>query len=311
MNEIFLIILILILAAGGASVFLFLSRNTERRITDLMLGQSKTMNDQISSFTKEATQIKEDLKRVQESVKDVSTFQDIFKSPKLRGQWGEASLEHILSQHFPAELYKIQYLFPSGEQVDAVLFLPNGRVLPIDSKFPSENFDKMINSAGETEKNFFRKTFLEDVKNRINEIAVKYILPSEGTTDFALIYIPAEAVYYEIINNIGKDVDVAAFAWSKKIILTSPNTIYLTLRTIEHWFKDTQISKQTQEILRKLGKIHQDGEKLMDEFRKLGSHLRNASSAYDDSEKRLSLLDEKVEKLVELGDNKQLDKPAE
>ena len=302
-----MILLIFVLAGIGVGIFLFLSRNLERRITDLMLGQSKTMNDQMHSFTKEATQIREDLKQVQESVKDVSSFQDIFKSPKLRGQWGEASLEHILSQHFPQELYKIQYLFSSGEQVDAVLFLPNGRVLPIDSKFPSENFDKMIKAAGETEKNFFRKSFLEDVKNRINEIAVKYILPSEGTTDFALIYIPAEAVYYEIINNIGREVDVAGFAWSKKIILTSPNTIYLTLRTVEHWFKDTQVSKQTQEILKKLGKIHQDGEKLMDEFRKLGGHIRNASSAYEDSEKRLSLLDEKVEKLVEVGESKKLE----
>ena len=333
MNDFIFILIISLIVIGGIVIFLLRKskvdqtqseaiRDLERRITDLMISQlkeirgsvdgtSKAMHEQISSFTKEATQIREDLKQVQESVKDVSTFQEIFKSPKLRGQWGEASLEHILSQHFPAELYKVQYLFSSGEQVDAVLKLPNGRVLPIDAKFPSENFDKTINAVSETEKNFFRKNFLEDVKNRVNEIASKYILPSEGTTDFALMYIPAEAIYYEIINNIGKEIDVAAFAWSKKIILTSPNTIYLTLRTIEHWFKDTQISKQTQEILKKLAKVHQDAEKLMDDFRKLGSHLRNASSAYDDSEKRLSLLDEKVEKLVEIGEQKQLVEPKE
>lgn len=324
MSDFILILAVSLILAATVGIFIFLNskkkvdekqseviRDLERRLTDLMLGQSKTMNEQIYSFIKEATEIRENLKQIGETVKDVSTFQDIFKSPKLRGQWGEASLEHILSQHFPQELYKIQYLFSSGEQVDAVLKLPNGRVLPIDSKFPSENFDKMINASGETEKNFFRKNFLEDVKNRIQEIASKYILPSEGTTDFALIYIPAEAIYYEIINNIGKELDVAGFAWSKKIILTSPNTIYLTLRTIEHWFRDTQISKQTQEILKKLGKIHQDSEKLMEEFRKLGSHLRNASSAYEDSEKRLSLLDEKVEKLVEVGESKRLTEPAE
>jgi len=297
-------------------------RDLERRLTDLMIGQlkeirgsvdgtSQAMNDQMRSFTQEATQIREDLKQVQATVKDVSTFQEIFKSPKLRGQWGEASLEHILSQHFPKELYRIQYLFSSGEQVDAVLKLPNDLVLPIDSKFPSENFDKMVKAANETEKAFFKKSFLEDVKNRINEISTKYILPAEQTTEFALIYIPAEAIYYEIVSNIGKEVDVAAFAWSKKIILTSPNTLYLTLRTIEHWFRDTQVSKQTQEILKKLAKVHQDSEKLMDDFRKLGSHLRNASSAYGDSEKRLGLLDEKVEKLVQIGEYKQLKEPRE
>ncbi len=333
MNDSILILGLFFIVAVGVAIFLFLNkksktdekqsdaiRDLERRITDLMISQlkemrdsqdgtSKAMNDQMSSFTREATQIKEDLKQVQAVVKDVSTFQEIFKSPKLRGQWGEASLEHILSQHFPQELYKKQYLFSSGEQVDVILKLPDGRILPIDSKFPSENFAKMVSAGTETEKSFYKKSFLEDVKNRVQEISSKYILPSEGTVDFALMYIPAEAIYYEIINNIGKEIDIASFAWSKKIILTSPNTIYLALRTIEHWFKDTQISKQTQEILKKLGRVHQDAEKLMDDFRKLGNHISNAKSAYESSEKRLFILDEKVEKLEEIGETKKLEEP--
>ncbi len=335
MNNFFFIIIVILIVAAGAGIAIFLLRKSkvdqtqseairdlERRLTDLMINQlekirgsvdgtSKAMHEQIHSFTKEATQIREDLKQVQETVKDVSTFQEIFKSPKLRGQWGEASLEHILSQHFPQELYKKQYLFSSGEQVDAVLKLPDGRILPIDAKFPSENFEKMINTASETEKNFYKKTFLEDVKFKVNDIATKYILPSEGTVDFALMYIPAEAIYYEIVNNIGKEFDLASYAWTKKIILTSPNTIYLALRTIEHWFRDTQVSRQTQEILKRLGRVHQDAEKLMDDFRKLGSHIKNASSAYGDSEKRLSLLDEKVEKLIETGETKKLKESKE
>ena len=335
MSELFFVLTIILIVGGGTAIVIFLSRKSkvdknqtdairdlERRITDLMIGQlkeirgsvdgtSKAMQDQIRSFTKETTEMRENLKQIEEAVKDVSTFQEIFKSPKLRGQWGEASLEHILAQHFPKELYKTQYLFSSGDQVDAVLKLPNGRVLPIDSKFPSENFEKMINAGAETEKNFYKKSFLEDVKNRVQEIASKYILPSEGTTEFAFMYIPAEAVYYEIINNIGREVDIAAFAWSKHIILTSPNGLYKDLRTIEHWFRDTQISKQTQEILRKLGRVHQDSEKLMEDFRKLGSHISNAKSAYESSENRLKLLDDKVEKLVEIGETKQLKQPIE
>jgi len=202
-------------------------RDLERRITDLMIGQlkeirdsqngvSKQMNDQIFSFTKEATQIKEEMKQVQESVKDVSNFQDIFKSPKLRGQWGEASLDHILSQHFPKELYKKQYLFSSGEQVDAILSLPNGRILPIDSKFPSENFSKMV-EADSGEKEIFKKKFIGDVKGHIDKIALKYIIPSESTVEFALMYIPAEAIYYEIVNNLSKEFDLADYAMSKKV----------------------------------------------------------------------------------------------
>lgn len=324
MNGIYLILIIFLVLVTG-SVFFFRLKKSKvdekqsgaigdmqksiseiigqlREIGSNVSGNSQEMNRQISSFTKEATQIREDLKQVQESVKNVSSFQEIFKSPKLRGQWGEASLQHILSQHFPEELYKIQYLFSSGDQVDAVLKLPNGRVLPIDSKFPLENFGRMIEAVSEEEKEAFRKKFIGDVKMRVDEIASKYILSSEGTTDFALMYIPAEAVYYEVINNIGKEFDLTNYAWSKKVILTSPNTIYLTLRTIEHWFKDTQISRQTQDILKRLAKVNQDAAKLMDDFRKLGSHLKNTVSAYESSEKRLNLFSDKVEKLIEIGE---------
>jgi len=330
MNGLFLSLLLFF--ALGAAVIIFLIFYTRKSKTDqsqtgairsleqqinIMVGQikeisgavggtSQEMNKQISSFTKEATQIREDLKQIQNTVKEVSSFQEIFKSPKLRGQWGEANLEHILSQHFPHELCKRQYLFSSGEQVDAILKLPNGKILPIDAKFPADNFLKMINTTSETEKNLYKKNFFADVKARINEISSKYILPSENTVDFALMYIPAEAIYYEIINSIGREMDISGYAWSKKIILTSPNTIYLHLRTIEHWFKDTQISRQTHEIVKRLARISQDAVKLMDDFRKLGSHIRNASSAYDDSEKRLSLLGERVEKLIETGDKKYL-----
>lgn len=321
MADSFLILLALAVLIGAIIVFFVQKSKTnqgqseaikdlERRITDLMISQlkeirnnqegtAKTMNNQIYSFTKEATLIRQELKQVQESVKDVSSFQKIFKSPKLRGQWGEASLEHILGQHFPQDLYKVQYLFSSGNQVDAVLILPNKKVLPIDAKFPSENFNKMAEAESKEEREIYLKKFVIDVKLRINEVASKYILPSEGTIDYALMYIPAEAIYYEIINNLSRKTDLADYAWKKKVILTSPNTIYLTLRTIEHWFKDTQISRRTQEILKRLNRIYLDGEKLADSFRKLGGHLKNSLSAYESSEKRLSLFSNRVEKLME------------
>lgn len=328
MIEIYFVLIIIVI---GALIFFLIKKSNidknqsdsikdlERRITDLMISQLKEMRDnqngvsrqmheQISSFTKETTQIKEEIKQVQEGVKNVSTFQEIFKSPKLRGQWGEASLEHILSQHFPRELYKSQHLFSSGERVDAVLKLPDGKLLSIDAKFSSDNFEKMAAADSEEERRVFRKKFIEDVKFNIDQISSKYILPSEGTLDYALMYIPAEAIYYEIM---AKEIDLANYARDKKVTLASPNTFYSALRTIEHWFRSIQVSKQTQEILKKLEKVHQDSEKLMDDFRKLGSHLRNASSAYESSEKRLLLLDEKVEKMIEIGEVKKLKKPKE
>lgn len=283
-------------------------RDLERRLTDLMSGQlkeirgsvdgtSKAMNQQISSFTKETVQIREDMKQVQEVMKSISSFQEIFRSPKLRGEWGEESLEHILSEYFPKELYQSQYLFSSGEQVDIALKLPNNKILPIDAKFSYDNYKKMVEAENDEEKKLFRKKFIEDTKVKIQEIASKYILPSEGTTDQAIMYIPAEAVYYEI--TMMQEEDLARFARSKRIILASPNNILLTLSAVSHWYKDVQISRKTQDILKRLTKIQQNGKKIMDVFRKLGSHLKNALSSYDDSEKLLSRFDDRVERLLE------------
>lgn len=330
MNETVWVLIFFLIAISWVILILFLFkksktdinqteaiRDLERRLTDLMINQlkeirgnvdgvSQSMHQQISSFTKEAVQLREEVKKVQEEMKNISSFQEIFKTPKLRGEWGEASLEHILSEYFPKELYQRQYLFSSGEQVDFVFKLPNGKLLPIDAKFFSDNFEKMIEAKDEKEESIFQKKFIQDIKLNIDKISSKYILPSENTVDYALMYIPAEAIFHHIMFNL-KDEDIADYARKKKITLTSPNTIYLILKIIEHWFRDTQISKRTQEILKRLSKIQSDAEKLMDDFRKLGSHLKNATSAYESSEKRLSYLTEKVEKLTETKEIKQLE----
>src|SRR6266498_2552113 len=172
-----------------------------------------TMNvhQQVQHFTQGMTQLQETVKQVQESVKNVSSFQDIFRSPKLRGIWGEASLEAALAQYFPKDMYQMQYYFKSGEAVDAILRLPNATLLPIDSKFNWENFEKMVNAESDINREIHRKQFFSDVKKKIDEIGSKYILPSENTTDMALMYVPAETVYYEIINNI-KEADIPRYA---------------------------------------------------------------------------------------------------
>ncbi len=329
-NFVFLIIFLIVIIIGGViAIVFFLNKKSrtdqvqsdsikdlERRLTDLMIGQlkeirgsvdgsSKAMNQQITSFTKETVEIREQLKQVQKEMENISSFQEIFKSPKLRGQWGEASLIHILSEYFPKEIYQAQYLFSSGEQVDAVLKLPDGKLLPIDSKFSSDNFERMIKAKFKEEKNLYQKKFIQEVKSNIDKIASKYILPAEKTVDYALMYIPAEAIFHNLNFDLRED-DIADYARKKKIVLTSPNTIYLTLKTIEHWYRDTQISRQTQEILKKLDKIQQDALKLTDNFRKLGGHLRNAIFSYDNSEKRLSLFSERVEKLTKIEENDKL-----
>lgn len=272
-----------------------------------------TVSQQVQSFTQNMTQIQEGMKRMHESVKDVSSFQDMLRSPKLRGTWGEQSLEASLNQYFSKDNYEVQHYFKSGEAVDAVLKLPNELLLPIDSKFNWDNFQKMVNAPNDMEKEVFRKTFYSDVKKKIDEIATKYLLPSEGTTDLALMYIPAETVYYEIINNI-KDVDIPNYARSKKVFLVSPNTFALSVSAIRHWFKDFEFNKQTKDIMKRLERISTDGSKLAEDFQRLGKHIENTKSAYDSSEKRLSLMVDRVKTVMELGEEegsgiKKLDTP--
>ncbi len=253
-------------------------------------------------FNEGIVQMREALKQVHDKVENVSSFQDIFKSPKLRGSWGEASLEHLLSQYYPKELYELQKMFSSGERADVCFKLPDGKLIAIDSKFPLENFSKMQIVETDLEKEAIQKIFIQDVKARIDEIAQKYILPSEDTLDYAIMYVPAEAVYYAIANPASKTMkdkdDLISYAWSKKVIITSPNLLYLTMKTIEHWFRDVQVSKQTREILKRFSKIKKDGEKLSEDFRILGKHISNAQTAYGSTEKRLGLMVDKVGQLT-------------
>lgn len=261
-----------------------------------------SVHGQVESFTRGMSDLRNRVEQVQESVKSVVSFQDIFKSPKLRGNWGEASLESSLSQYFGKDQYEIQHYFISGDAVDAVLKLPNNLILPIDSKFNWENFEKMVKADNDINRDIHRKQFLSDVKKKIDEIANKYILPSENTTDMALMYVPAESVYYELVSNI-EDVDIPKYARLKKIVLVSPNTFYLTVSAIHQWFRNVEVSSQTKEIMKRLERLRIDGEKLDEEFRILGKHISNASGAYGSTEKRLGLMVERVKNIVEIGED--------
>src|SRR3990167_704968 len=243
---------------------------------------SENVQKQVESFTAGLTSLRENISQVQQKVTSVASFQDIFKAPKLRGRWGETSLDSSLSQYFPKERFTLQHYFKSGEAVDAVLRLPNDFLLPIDSKFPLENFERLAGEEDEIRREAYRKAFAVDVKREIDDIASKYILPAEGTVNLALMFIPAEAIYYEIINS-AKDYDLATYARNKKVFIVSPNTLFLTLSAVMHWFRDMEVSQRTQEILKKLERVNIDGVKLGESFSRLGKHLSDARGSFDDS----------------------------
>ena len=218
---------------------------------------------------------------------EVRRLQDILSSPKLRGQMGEWSLENLLANILPKDSYHLQYGFKDGKTVDALVQLADFSV-PIDAKFPLPAFEKLIKAESDEEKVRLRKQFLKDCTNHIDTIAANYIRPAEGTLDFAIMYIPAENVYYEtIVKYAGETQDILQYALDKKVIPVSPNLLYAYLMTVAMGLHGLQIEKQAAEIRQNLKKLNASFADFLSNWDVLGKHLRNAYSQYDEADKKL------------------------
>jgi DNA recombination protein RmuC len=219
---------------------------------------------------------------------EVKRLQEILASPNLRGEMGKWSLENLLSQILPQGSFHMEYTFRDGKRVDALVDLQDNRSVSIDAKFSLSNFELMLKAETEKEKNELRKSFLGDVKSRIDEIADKYIRPAEGTLDFALMYIPAENVYYEAIIHYPDDkLNILEYSLSKKVVPVSPNLLYAYLMTVAMGLHGLQIEKQAAEIRQNLKTLAGSLTDFTTTFEVLGKHLRNAYSQYDDGQKKL------------------------
>jgi len=270
------------------------SVNESRKATDERLdGAARAMN----SVMNELSSLKEHNKRIHEIGKDLTDLQQILKAPKLRGQLGELFLENLLKDRFSSAQYQMQYRFKSGDIVDAVIKLRDGKLVPIDAKFSLENFKKLIEVQGSAdEKKKAKKAFRTDIKNRIDEISHKYILPDEGTLEFALMYIPAENVYYEVViqDTELEGPSMIEYAFSKNVFPVSPNTFAIYLTTILNGLRGLEIEKKAGEIMAGLARLNVDFTKFNEDFRLVGTHLGRAKNSYEDSERKLGRLGDKI-----------------
>ncbi len=241
--------------------------------------------------------VEEVTKQVLDHSKDISTLGELLRAPKFRGGMGEFFLGDLLGQILPPSNFTLQHKFKTGEIVDAVVRIGENLV-PVDSKFPLENFQKVIQCPDEKERPALRRKFMMDVRKHIDAIASKYILPDEGTYDFALMYIPAENVYYETIlkdENLGEDKSLFAHAMQKRVIPVSPNSFYAYLEVIVLGLKGLQIEKSAQQIFRSLAQLEGDLKRFKTEFDVLGGHLGNARAKYDEADKRLDKVADRLE----------------
>jgi DNA recombination protein RmuC len=250
----------------------------------------------VGNVQKSLGSLEEANRKIYEVGKDIASLQEILRAPKLRGGLGEFFLADLLSQILPPDHFTTQFAFRSGEKVDAVIKL-GGSMVPVDSKFPLENFKRMLEAATEEEKGKARKQFAADVKKHIDAIATKYILPDEGTYDFALMYIPAENVYYETIikdDSLGGDRNLSQYALAKKVIPVSPNSFYAYLQAIVLGLRGMRIEERAKEIFQNLKRLEGDLERFKEDFRLVGKHLGNAQSAYAGADKRLDQFGQKL-----------------
>ena len=228
--------------------------------------------------------------------KKISSFQEMLRSPKVRGGFGEMMLNQLLEQVLAAENFTVQYPFADGKIVDAVIRL-GSRLVPVDAKFPLDNFSRMLEADSDDEKRKSRRAFVTDVRKHIENVA-QYIRPDEGTFDFAMMYIPAESVYYETIVKsdfeIEKGKGIQEFALAHRVFTVSPNSFYGYLGAIVYGLRGMQVEKRAEQILGHLQRLQGDFGNLKSKFGLLGDHLRHARNTYEEVDKAVQRHDERL-----------------
>ncbi len=236
-------------------------------------------------------------RRMEQVGRDIAGLEQILRAPKVRGGLGEILLERLLAEILPVGTYHLQHAFRGGDKVDAVIALAE-RLVPVDSKFPLENFRRLVEEPEEDRRRAVRRAFARDVRNRVDEIAKKYILPDEGTFDFALMYIPAENVYYEVIVKDAEEAEdeaLMAYALSRRVIPVSPNSFYAYLQVILLGLKGLRIEQNARDILATLGRLSGDLARFREHFDTLGKHVTNAKNKYEDAATALARFETKLE----------------
>ena len=253
----------------------------------------------ISKVSERLGELSKTSEQIHEVGKNIATLQEILRPPKLRGGLGEQFLGELLSQILPPEFFTLQHTFSSGERVDAVVRIGE-KLVPIDSKFPLDNFKRVIECKTDEERKTCQKMFYRDVRKHIDDIASKYILPQEGTYDFALLYIPAENVYYETITkdeSFGEEKGVLNYALTKRVIPVSPNSFYAYLQVIILGLKGLQVEKDAMKIQALLSGLKKEIGGFQEDFQLVGKHITNALNKFEEARRRLDKFNFKLDQI--------------
>jgi len=326
--EVFIISLLILIVIGLGSLFFLLfnkkpeqgsnqsllmlqqQMNQLNQSLDTRLSEStKVMQTQFGQSAKIIRDVTEKMTKLDETNKQVVGFadqlknlQNILKNPKQRGILGEYFLETVLKNVLPPDSYKIQYSFKDGTIVDAVVFIDK-QIIPIDSKFSLENYDRILNSQNSEEKKKYESAFINDLKFRIDETS-KYIKPEEKTMDFAFMFIPSEAVYYDLLINkvgavTGDTNNLISYAGRKKVIIVSPTSFLAYLQTVLQGLRRQKISEQAIGIIKEVERLGKHLGVYSQYMKKLGNHLTTTVSSYNKAGKEFKKIDKDVVKITD------------
>lgn len=304
---------ILLLLAIIALGLLLLRQTTETRalsqdlkhIRDGMSTQTQSLDARLGATSQNLMQLSRHIADIQLSQKEITelkqemtSLSNLLTIPKLRGNIGELLLADLLRTYFPEERFALQYRFEGGQTVDVCLFLEDGYKLCIDAKFPLESFRRYRENP---EQATLRSEFLRDVKKHINAIADKYMLPAEQTLDFALMYIPSEHVYYELLTHEDTE-DFFNYAANKRVLPVSPSTLFSYIQILMMGFKGLRIEQHAQEILGHMESVKNLLAATSDGLELSGKHLKNATQSLEDTRGTLRKSLDRVDKLMHNSD---------
>jgi DNA recombination protein RmuC len=281
-------------------------QQTTQHLADTLQNAQGTMSQRLEKVADVVRQVSTNLgaldasqKRIFDVGQSIASLQNLLNAPKYRGEFGETLLEEVIRNYFTSEQYSFQHVFRNGQKVDAILRIGD-YILPIDAKFPMEDFQRMIVAQDPAEQKRQRNTLVKNLQKKVDDIADKYILPGEGTFDFAFMYIPAENVYYELI--VRQDPDeqgtpLAVHARNRKVVPISPNTFLAYLHVVMHGLEGLKLEDRTREILAAMQQLSRTLDGFRDDFNKGTKHLNDAKRNFEDAEKELAKFEDKLERL--------------
>ena len=269
---------------------------TEQQLVTQTGATQRTLSD----LSRQLGRLGEQSERVSELARDITSLQDLLRAPKARGGFGELMLERLLQDCLPSSAYDIQFTYRDGSRVDAIVRYGN-RIVPIDSKFPSESYTQIAAARDDAERRSRRRSFLQQVKRHVDAVS-RYVSPQDSTIDYAFMYLPSEAIYYELtVHDADPDEpDLITYCGDRHVIPASPNTLLAYLQVVALGIRGLAMQERTRDLQQGIGQVRREFERFVELHDQLGKHLDNATKKFDETERALARASGAIEGLAQV-----------